>query len=118
MDAQQGATAAEGAGTPPFSPRQLRLLKVAIAVMSAILVIGFAVIAGRIVYLVGHADRRAASPAARTHLPLPAGAAVRGIAMSGERLAVHYEAPEGAGIAILDLATGKSVTHVDLSPQQ
>lgn len=115
MDAQDKALAAER-GREPFSPSQLRLLKTAIVVMSAVLVVGLAVIIGRIAYLVSQGGTRQTSPVAveQTRLNLPAGAVVRAMALSGERLAVHYDAPAGAGIAVLDLGTGKTVTHIDL----
>jgi hypothetical protein len=117
MDAQKGALAPERE-QGPFSPGQLKLLKAAIAVMSAILVVGFAVVAGRIAYLASQSGRQALpAPAPQAQLDLPAGAQVRGMSMSGERLAVHYEAPSGAGIAILDLVTGRSVTHINVVPR-
>lgn len=120
MDARDNALAAER-GREPFSPKQLKLLKTAIIVMSTVLVIGLAVIIGRIAYLVnqgGNARQASSVTVEQTRLSLPTGAVVRTIALSGERLAVHYEAPAGAGIAVLDLVTGKSVTHIDLSPRQ
>jgi hypothetical protein len=54
-------------------------------------------------------------------LPLPAGAAVRGVSLSGDRLLVQYEASHagtggGGGVVILDLATGKVLSRVELVP--
>ena len=45
----------------------------------------------------------------------PAGATVRNLSLSGNRLAVHYDAPSGGGIAIVDLATGRTVQRIELS---
>ena len=50
-------------------------------------------------------------------LPLPEGATVRSLALSGDRLAVHFDAHAGAGVAILDLLTGEPVTHVQFVPR-
>jgi hypothetical protein len=113
----------EGAGsaqsTDPFSPVQLRILKIAVVVMGVILVLGFAAVIGRIAYLV----TRTAKPTTPTaiakdlRLPLPEGATVRSLALSGDRLAVHFDAHAGAGVAILDLLTGEPVTHVQFVPR-
>ena len=120
MDVHQPAAAKDG-GAEPFTPRQLRILKIAVTVMSIILVVGLAVVIGRIAYLVANGGTPPPSSAhARVkdaRLALPPGAAVRSIALNGDRLAVHYETTSGAGIAILDLATGEPVTHVDLAPK-
>jgi hypothetical protein len=36
--------------------------------------------------------------------------------LEGNRLAVHYDAGGGAGIAVLDLETGRVVTSVTIEP--
>lgn len=104
--------------TDPFSPAQLRILKIAVVVMGVILVLGFAAVIGRIAYLVTRTGKPAPSTsiAKDLRLPLPEGAAVRSLALSGDRLAVHFDTHAGAGIAILDLLTGEPVTHVQLAP--
>ena len=48
-------------------------------------------------------------------LQLPAGAQVRSISLSGDRLAVHYEAGELEGVAVIDLATGQPVASVGIT---
>ncbi len=114
----QPEAAGSAQSTDPFSPAQLRILKIAVVVMGVILVLGFAAVIGRIAYLV----TRTAKPAATTaiakdlRLPLPEGATVRSLALSGDRLAVHFDAHAGPGVAILDLLTGEPVTHVKLVP--
>jgi hypothetical protein len=53
-----------------------------------------------------------ASPAGTLALEIPKGAKVVSISLSGNRLAVHHEGPEGTGITILDLDTGRRVVEV------
>ena len=99
---------------PMYTPSQLRLLKWAVIGMGVILLLGFMAVIGRIVWLVNQAPRPASQATATAAPPLvappplalPKGAIVRHIALSGHRLAVHYESPAGAGIRIIDLATG------------
>ncbi len=125
MNSDQPAGAA-----PPdalMSPRQMRHLKIAIVVMGALLLAGFATVIGRLVYLLNRPEvsTSAASAPAASHstagpikdgrqLVLPPGAVIRHMALSGNRLAVHYEAPQGAGIAILDLGGTAPAQKVDL----
>ncbi|MFM9849544.1 MAG: DUF6476 family protein [Hyphomicrobiaceae bacterium] len=106
--------------TDPFSPAQLRILKIAVVVMGVILVLGFAAVIGRIAYLVTRTAKPAAVQSATIakdmQLLLPAGAAVRSLALSGDRLAVHFDTHAGAGVTILDLLTGEPVTRIELVP--
>ena len=53
---------------------------------------------------------------AKDRLDLPAGAVVKSISVSGDRLAVHFEAPSGAGISVLDLSTGAVLREVEVVP--
>ena len=109
------ASPAASAIPPMYTPSQMRLLKIAVIVMGVILLLGFVAVIGRIVWLVNSAPRPAAGAAALLPAPplgqpapiaLPKGATVRHIALSGSRLAVHYEGPEGAAVRILDLSAG------------
>ncbi|MDX2159203.1 MAG: DUF6476 family protein [Hyphomicrobiaceae bacterium] len=99
-----------------FTPSQIRLLKIAVIVMGVILLAGLVAVIGRIVYLVNSGPRPdAAAGQLSGQLPaavaLPAGASIRHIALSGNRLAIHYEAPGGSGIRIVDLGgTGSGWT--------
>ena len=117
----QHEAAASARSTDPFSPAQLRILKIAVVVMGVILVLGFAAVIGRIAYLVTRSGKPPAAHSAAIakdlRLPLPEGAAVRALALSGDRLAVHFDTPAGSGVAILDLLTGEPVTRVDLGPR-
>lgn len=47
-------------------------------------------------------------------LEIPKGSKVVSVSLSGNRLALHHEGPEGTGITILDLNTGRRV--VDVKP--
>ncbi|MBC8009287.1 MAG: hypothetical protein H7067_04230, partial [Burkholderiales bacterium] len=49
--ASQPEMAPTVAATDPFTPRQMRILKIAIVVMSIILVLGFSAIVARLYYL-------------------------------------------------------------------
>ena len=105
---------------PMYTPSQLRLLRIAVIVMGVILLLGFATVIGRIVYLLNAAPKPppaasstaseisaseiSASVATSAPIELPRGAIIRHVAISGNRLAIHYEAPSGAGIRIFDLA--------------
>lgn len=60
----------------------------------------------------GAADR---ALVAQARLALPAGASVRSLSLSGHRLAVHYEAPAGGGIAVVDLETGRTVSRIEFT---
>ena len=101
--------------------RQLKMLKVAVIVMGVILVLGFATVIARIVYLVnrgGETVTTVSTPVQQAaRLALPAGASVRNMSLTGHRLAVHYEGPAGGGIVILDLESGKPVSRVEIVPE-
>lgn len=113
-----------------YTPSQLRLLKLAVIAMGVILLLGFATVIGRIVYLVNTAPSPRAPAASATaggslsvpaELALPKGAVIRQMTLSGHVLAVHFEAPGGAGIRILDLSTGgraHAITIVEEMPQR
>lgn len=92
-------------------------LKFVIISLGVLLVAGLATVIGRIIYL---ASMPPAQPVASSTvssnqtLQLPPGSEVRSISLSGNQMAVHYEMPEGSGIAVLDLATGRKATHVSI----
>ncbi len=112
-------------GLTPSEARLQRNLKIIVVAMGLLIFAGLATIVGRIIYLAsgpaaqppaadaGPASGAGAAVADRA-LTLPAGAVVRSISLSGDRLAVHYEAAGTEGIAVLDLASGRVLTRVDL----
>ena len=114
----------------PNDPPNIRLLRLAVIGMGAILVLGVATVIGRITYLAmrqrvpvvttSGSGAGASEPAlgssgaisAELRLALPPGAKVRSQSLAGNRLAVHYEGAGGEGIIILDLETGRPVSQV------
>lgn len=98
--------------------RHVRMLRLAVIAMGVVLILGFAAVIARIVYLVGRGSDKAPvaaqALAERATVALPAGASVRNLALSGQRLAIHFDAPSGAGIVVIDLATGGVVSRVGL----
>ena len=88
--------------------------------LGLLLVAGLATVVGRIIYLASVAPAQpesagggALSPA--LSLALPAGAVVRSMSLSGDRLAVHYEAAGAEGIAVLDLRTGRRLASIGIA---
>lgn len=120
------ASEPESSSTVPgtvFTPRQVRVLKIAVIVMGVMLVGGFAFVLAAIVYQASRPAQDAGGTTAQSvtgqgavsiDLPVPAGAAVGAMSLDGNRLAVHLTGPAGPEIAVIDLATGKLVAHVKL----
>jgi hypothetical protein len=110
METLPGPTAAE--------MRLQRNLKIIVIVLGLLMFAGLAAIAGRVIYLASGSATQPAGPvpAMRPELKLglPAGAQVRAVSLSGDRLAVHYEAGGAEGIAVVDLQTGATVTTVGI----
>jgi len=97
-----------------YTPSQLRALRIAVVVMGIILLLGFATVIGRIVFLLNATPKPEANASgtvpeataplrAPAAVELPKGAVVKHLALSGNRLAIHFETPSGAGIRIVDL---------------
>lgn len=126
---------------PELSPDELmreqrlqRNLKIIIAALSLMIVGGLAAIIIRIVTMpptsptVSAAAGSATSDAPATQpiiasggpigdiaLELPAGAKIVSVSVAGSRLAVHYDGTAGAGIAVIDLDTGRRIANVKQS---
>lgn len=62
-------------------------------------------------------DTQSALPKGIT-LALPEGAIVKAVALDGSNLAVHYDAPGGAGVAIIDVASGEIVARVGIGSER
>jgi Family of unknown function (DUF6476) len=96
--------------------RLQRILKIVVVGLAVVLFAGLALVVGRVIYLASAAQGTAAPPTLAIRpeqiLELPAGAQVRSVAMSGNRLAVHYEVGAASGIAVFDLQTGRKVTNI------
>ncbi len=107
-----------GAGRPTNTFE--RNLKIVVIAMGLLIVLGVLTVIGRIIYLASRGGAQSSSSGALATAPrlaLPAGAAIRSLSMSGDRLAIHFDAASGAGIAILDLASGKVMSRVELVPE-
>ncbi|MGB0057041.1 MAG: hypothetical protein WBQ20_09880 [Methyloceanibacter sp.] len=109
-----------------FTPRQVRVLKIAVIVMGVLLVGGFAFVLAAIVYQASHPAQVAGVAAAQVQpgqggsnieLPVPVGSTVTAMSLDGDRLAVLLNGAAGPEIAVIDLATGKVVAHLRLKPQ-
>lgn len=119
MAAPNSSRADETGG--PLSPGQVRALKIAVVVMGLLIVLGLFTVFARIFYLASRPERQAqaASQALKVEqrLLLPPGAAVRQSSISGDRLAVQYEAPSGPGIIVLDLKSGQIASRIEFAPE-
>lgn len=112
-------TAVETGSQPPPNAFE-RNLKLAVIAMGVLIVLGVLTVIGRIIYLASRGGAQSASTSALATAPrlsLPAGATIRSLSMAGDRLAVHFDAASGSGIAILDLASGKVLSRVELVPE-
>jgi len=123
MQVSEAATTPHSMGTLPGpTAAELRLqrnLKIVVIVLGLLMLAGLAAIAGRVIYLASGAATQPAGPVpamrpSELMLVLPADAQVRAVSLSGDRLAVHYEAGGAEGIAVLDLQTGATVTTVGI----
>ncbi len=102
-----------------FTPRQVRLLKIAVIVMGLLLVGGFALVLGAIVYQASQlsSEGQASVPAVggvETELAIPPDATITSLALDGDRIALHLQSSAGPEIAVIDLRTGKVLTRLKL----
>lgn len=107
-----------------FTPRQVRLLKIAVVVMGLLLLAGLAAVIAGMIFQASKVGKKTpgAPPAvsapvlsgALSALTIPEGGEVALLALDGDRLAVHVRWPDGGEIAILDLATGNVVSRVPI----
>jgi hypothetical protein len=106
--------------------RVQRILKFIVVTLAILLFVGLLAAVARVIYLASVPVAQPATsalvptatpaptPAIRPEqsLALPAGAQVRSVSLSGNRLAVHYEVGSTSAITVLDLQTGRTVTNV------
>src|SRR5918994_4315335 len=105
-----------------FTPRQVRVLKIAVIVMGLLLVGGFAFVLAAIVYQASKGGQAAAPSEVllgevESELAIPKDATVTSLALDGDRLALHLNSAAGPEIAVVDLKTGKLVARIRLRPQ-
>src|SRR5215467_9986373 len=104
------AVASEPDNTPlpgtVFTPRQVKVLKIAVIVMGLLLVGGFAFVLAAIVYQASRGGQAttpagvetAAGAPALSELPIPKDASITSLALDGNRLALHIASPQGGEI--------------------
>jgi len=107
-----------------FTPRQVRVLKIAVIAMGVLLVVGFAFVIAVIAYQASNLGQdKPAAPASaalegnETALTIPEGATVTSMALDGDRLALHLNSSAGTEIAVIDLSTGKVLSRIRLKTQ-
>ena len=89
--------------------------------MTAVLVAGVVLLIGRVIYLARPNGTQAASALAQAallpevKLALPARAVVKSMSVNGSRVFVQHAPPAGDDeITVVDLATGKVVSHLTI----
>jgi hypothetical protein len=103
-----------------FTPRQVRVLKVAVIVLGILLVSGFAFVLAAIVYQASKGGQSGAAVPAEpisAELHLPKDATVSTLALDGDRLALHLQSSAGPEIVVIDLATGRTLARIRLVPE-
>jgi hypothetical protein len=105
-----------------FTPRQVRVLKIAVIVMGILLVGGFAFVLAAIVYQASKGGQSSAGLGAVTggtagELPIAKDATITGMSLDGDRLALHLQSSTGAEIVVIDVTTGKTLSRVKLKPE-
>lgn len=101
-----------------FTPRQVRVLKIAVIVMGILLVGGFAFVMAAIVYQaskLGEGSTAATVPGTAAALAIPGDATVTSMALDGDRLALHLNSSAGPEIAVIDIATGMVISRIRLN---
>lgn len=122
-DASAGPAASRAAADAAARKRTERTLIFIVVFLGLLMVAGIVAVVLRVIYLSSQPATQQVSAAAGSEasaegvsLALPAGAVVKSVSLAGDRMAVHYEAPGGAGIAVVDLATGAVVRRVKVVP--
>jgi hypothetical protein len=105
-----------------FTPRQVRVLKIAVIVMGLLLVGGFAFVLAAIVYQASRGGQDAAVSAAplggvAAELPIAKDASVTALSLDGDRLALHLNSAAGPEIVVIDVTTGRIVSRIKLKPE-
>ena len=107
-----------------FTPRQVKALKIAVIVMGVLLVGGFALVLGAIVYQasrLGQDNPGAAAPRisdqGATQVAVPKGASVTAMDLDGGRLALHLNGSDGPEVIVIDLGSGKVLVRIQLKPE-
>ena len=115
----QSAQGAQGAQGTLLADDQIRWLRRAVVGMTAVLVAGVVLLIGRVIYLARPSGTQAASAGApmallpEVRLALPARVVIKSMTASGSRVYVVHAPPAGDDeLTVVDLATGKIVSHM------
>src|SRR3990170_5891621 len=103
-----------------FTPRQVRVLKIAVIVMGLLLVGGFAFVLAAIVYQASKGEQSSTpsgEEAVAAELHIPKDASISTLALDGDRLALHLQSSARPGIVVIDLKTGKTLARIKLEPE-
>ena len=107
-----------------FTPRQVKALKIAVIVMGLLLVGGFALVLGAIVYQASRlgkdtpaAGAAAVSDQGAAEVTIPQGANVTVMDLDGGRLALHLNGSNGPEVIVIDLDSGKVLARFTLKPE-
>jgi hypothetical protein len=110
-----------------LTPSQVRKLKIAIAIMSALFVIGFILLLVGIYQQARKLSKKPETPATLTipaglaatiNLPVKSGAEISQVLTEPGRLILLIKQAGGNEIAIIDMATGQEVQRIRLAPQK
>ncbi len=109
-----------------MTPRQVRNLKIAIAIMTVLLIAGFLLLLYGIFMRVGKKAEdipataapaiAEGTPPALLEFPIEPGAAVTSVMAEQGRLIIHLRKPGGDEIMIIDLASGREIQRIRLTP--
>jgi uncharacterized iron-regulated membrane protein len=109
----------------PLNQRQVKGLQTAVTIMTGVLIVGLLTLFGRIIYLAARPSAVPATlavtapgrvPAVAMTVPLPVGAILQQVSLSGERLALHYAGPGGSGILLVDTISGQIISRIVIKP--
>ncbi len=106
-----------------FSPRQVRILKIVVVVLGIMLVAGFALVIGTLIYQSSNLTLRSKSKMdarqqkileplnpGRSFPALPSGITILSTALDQNRLAITFSDEKGLGIMIVDTQNGTIVS--------
>jgi hypothetical protein len=107
------------------SPKQILALKIAIGVMTVLIVLGMFLLIGAIIYKSSSSSVPQNAPQAQTSAPLPFlniplkhDAKVANVMADQGRLIVHTHGEKGDEIYVIDLATGWQQQRIMIAPPQ
>lgn len=106
----------EGEGTG-WSERNLRLLKLAVYIMGALIVLGTIALVSAIVMKAGRLEEARPRGFGELVVAVPEGATVTQSRLDGDRLAIDISTPQGPEVVIVDVRRGLVLGRVKLKPQ-